>query len=141
MSDTAQQLLDRLKTADKVQAEIAARALKHLAKQDRSAFAGLGSRALKALIAARDLRVQWNLIVVLRIIELRPQDRLAAIDWLWERLNDPSSFTRTYAMQALWTLSLHDPALRRRLQPYVVEMKESGTPALRARARCLLAER
>jgi len=82
--------------------------------------------------------VRWNLMQVLGKIVLKPVQRGAANDWLFERLRDASPFTRTFALQALYELSREDEALHRRWLPIAEEFARNGTAAMRARARKLL---
>jgi hypothetical protein len=69
---------------------------------------------------------------------LKGADKALAVDLMFERLRDRSGLNRTMAMQALMDLSEQDKALRTRVMPMVLEFVESGTPAMRARARRLL---
>lgn len=119
-------------------AEPAARALKHRAEADPESLQPHGDELLRLALAADDLRVRWNLVVVLGLVPLAPAQRSAATDWLWERLDDASPLTRTLALQSLVDLSGKDPALRRRLRPIAEQFLEHGTAAMRARARRLL---
>src|ERR1700729_459192 len=87
---------------------------------------------------ATDVRVQWNLSIVLGRLPLKGQDKALVVDLMFERLCDPSGLNRTVAMQALMDLSEKDAALRARVVPIVREALEDGTPAMQARARKLL---
>jgi len=62
-----------------------------------------------------------------------------AVELMFERLRDKSGLNRTMAMQALVDLSEDDAKLRARVMPIVREFLENGTPAMRARAKRLLA--
>ena len=132
--------LKALRSPDTDAAETAARRLKKIAEADPATLHGLEKALLREALRAEDLRVRWNLIVVLGKLPLLGRDRDAAVDWMWERLRDGSPFTRTFAMQALMDLSEADEALRRRVLPVVREFAENGTAAMRARARKLLAK-
>jgi len=57
------------------------------------------------------------------------------VDWLFERLRDSSPLTRTFALQALMDLGKSDPALRLRAIPIAHKFAETGSAAMRARAR------
>ncbi len=87
---------------------------------------------------ARDVRVQWNLSLVLGRLPLRARDKAVVVDLMFERLRDPSGLNRTCALQALMDLSANDAALRRRVRTIMEEFMENGTPAMKARAKKLM---
>jgi hypothetical protein len=87
---------------------------------------------------AADVRVQWNLSIVLGRLPLKRADKALAVELMFERLRDKSGLNRTMAMQALMDLSGDDASLRSRVMPIVLEALEHGTPAMRARAKRLL---
>jgi hypothetical protein len=97
-----------------------------------------GKKLLSAAFEARDVRVQWNLSIVLGRLPLKGRDEDLAVELMFERLRDKSGLNRTMAMQALMDLSAADGALRRHVIPVVLEFVEHGTSAMRARARKLL---
>ena len=130
--------LTALRGRDKIIAEKAARSLRVVAKKSPSELKAHGAELLKLATVEPDLRVRWNLIAAIGKLELKPAQRDAAVDWLFERLRDPSPFTRTFALQALFDLSGEDEALRRRWLPIARDFAENGTAAMRARARKLL---
>lgn len=141
LASTPRELLTLLAHPEDGPAEPHARALKHLAERSPESFTGLGPQILKTALATEDLRIRWNLTVVLSLVPLSPRLRAAAVDWLFERLADPSSLTRVFALQSLWNLSSRDGELRARIQPVARRFVETGTTALRARARHLLEDR
>ena len=139
-------LVRSLRSENKAEAERAARSLKKIAEADRLALYGLRKALLKEAFRAEDIRVQWNLTIVLGRLPLTGRDKAVAIDLMFERLRDPSGLNRTFAMQALMDLSERDlsengMALRSRVLPIVREALEHGTPAMQARARRLLKTR
>jgi hypothetical protein len=54
-------------------------------------------------------------------------------------LNDKSRIVQTFAMQALFDLSANDAGQRRKLLPLFEGLARDGSPAVRARARKLIA--
>ena len=132
------ELVKALRGKDKVAAERAARGLKKIAEADRAALYGLRKELLKEAFRAADVRVQWNLTIVLGRLPLAGRDKAAVVDLMFERLGDASGLNRTMAMQALMDLSENDAALRARVTPIVREALETGSPAMRARAKRLL---
>ena len=131
-------LIRALSSPEKPEAERAARTLKKIAEADRAALYPYRKQILKAAFAARDVRVQWNLSLVLGRLALKGQDKAIAVDLMYERLTDKSGLNRTCAMQALMDLSESDATLRSRVLPILREALEHGTPAMKARAKLLL---
>ncbi len=131
-------LVDSLASPHKPTAERAARTLKKISEANRAILYPLRKQLLKAALAAQDIRVQWNLTIILGRLPLKGRDRDIAIELMYERLTDRSGLNRTCAMQALTDLSESDPALRARIMPIVHQALKHGTPAMQARARRLL---
>jgi hypothetical protein len=131
-------LVQALREPGKAGAERAARTLKKISEADAKALYAWRKQLLAQAFAAREVRVQWNLSIVLGRLPLKGADKALAVELMFERLRDPSGLNRTFAMQALMDLSAQDAALRARVMPIVVESLEQGTPAMRARARKLL---
>jgi hypothetical protein len=132
------ELVRQLGHDDKLVAERAARTLKKISERDAGALYAWRKALLAEAFRAVDVRVQWNLSIVLGRLPLKGQDKAVAVDLMFERLRDKSGLNRTLAMQALMDLSEKDAALRARVVPIVREALEGGTPAMRARARRLL---
>jgi hypothetical protein len=132
------ELVRLLRDKDKAVVEQSARTLKKIAERDGAALFAWRKRLLEEAFRAVDVRVQWNLTIVLGKLPLKGADKALAVDLMFERLQDKSGLNRTMAMQALMDLSVGDKALRARVMPFVLEFVEEGTPAMRARARRLL---
>src|SRR5580698_7934391 len=132
------ELIHALASKDKPAAERAARTLKKISEADRAILYPLRKLLLKAAFEAKDIRVQWNLSIVLGRLPLTGRDKAIVVDLMFERLGDPSGLNRTLAMQALMDLSEDDAALRARIVPIVREALDHGTPAMQARAKRLL---
>ena len=135
------ELVGLVRDRDKAVVERAARTLKKIAVRDRGALYTLRKALLKEAFRAVDVRVQWNLSIVLGRLPLKGADKGLAVELMFERLRDASGLNRTMAMQALMDLSEGDERLRARVLPIVRESLEGGTPAMRARARKLLGVR
>ena len=131
-------LVQRLRHRDKAVVERAARTLKKIAEADADVLFAWRKELLKEAFRAVDVRVQWNLSIILGRLPLKGADKALAVELLFERLRDVSGLNRTMAMQALMDLSKQDEALRARVMPIVLEFVLNGTPAMRARARKLL---
>jgi len=131
-------LLRMVASGSKVEAERAARTLKKIAEADRTALYGLRKQLLREAFRAQDVRVQWNLTIVVGRLPLTGRDKALAVELMFERLSDASGLNRTFALQGLMDLSEEDAELRARVLPFVRKALEDGTPAMRARARKLL---
>jgi hypothetical protein len=132
------ELVRRLGNKDKNASERAARTLKKISEADACALYAWRKALLAEALRATDVRVQWNLSIVLGRLPLKRRDKAVVVDLMFERLRDKSGLNRTVAMQALMDLSEKDAALRARALPIVREALEAGTPAMQARARKLL---
>jgi hypothetical protein len=135
------ELVRGLRGGDKAVEERVARTLKKVAEADAGALYAWRKALLKEAFRAVDVRVQWNLSIVLGRLPLKGEDKALAVELMFERLRDGSGLNRTMAMQALMDLSEGDVGLRARVMPIVREALEGGTPAMRARARRLLGVR
>ena len=133
-----EELVRRLRDQDKAVVERTARTLKKIAEADAGVLYAWRKVLLQAAFRAVDVRVQWNLSIVLGRLPLKGADKALAVELMFERLRDRSGLNRTMAMQALMDLSERDEGLRARVMPVVMEFVENGTPAMRGRARKLL---
>jgi hypothetical protein len=132
------ELVRRLRDGGKAVVERAARTLKKISEVDGAALFPWRKALMEEAFRATDVRVQWNLSLVLGRLPLRGRDKAVVVDLMFERLRDRSGLNRTCALQALMDLSANDVALRRRVRPIVEEFVENGTPAMKARARKLM---
>jgi hypothetical protein len=132
------ELVRRLGHKEILVVERAARTLKKISEADAGALYAWRKALLAAALCATDVRVQWNLSIVLGRLPLKGRDKAVVVDLMFERLRDKSGLNRTLAMQALMDLSEKDVALRTRVLPIVHEALEGRTPAMQARARKLL---
>jgi hypothetical protein len=132
------ELVGLLRDGDKRVVERAARTLKKISERDAGALFGWRKALIKEAFRAVDVRVQWNLSIVLGRLPLKGADKAVVVELMFERLRDGSGLNRAMAMQALMDLSEGDEGLRARVMVIVREALEGGTPAMRARARKLL---
>jgi hypothetical protein len=132
------ELVERLRDTDKAIIERTARTLKKISEVDGAALFGWRKALIEESFRATDVRVQWNLTLVLGRLPLRGRDKALVVDLMFERLQDRSGLNRTCALQALMDLSANDATLRGRVRPIVEEFIENGTPAMKARARKLM---
>lgn len=137
-AEVCERLVRQLGDKEILIAERAARTLKKISEADAGKLYAWRKALVAAAFKATDVRVQWNLSIVLGRLPLKGQDKAVVVDLMYERLQDRSGLNRTLAMQALMDLSENDAALRARVTPVVREALEGGTPAMQARARKLL---
>ena len=132
------ELVRRLRDKDKATVERTARTLKKISEADPARLFHWRKALIEETFRAADVRVQWNMTIVLGRLPLKGQDKAVVVDLMFERLRDKSGLNRTMAMQALMDLSERDAGLRTRVMPIVQESLDNGTPAMQARAKKLL---
>jgi hypothetical protein len=85
------------------------------------------------------IEVRWHMAQILPRLPLTPRERAVAVDVLFDYLKDRSSIVRTLAMQGLADFAARDANLRTKILPFLEELTQIGTAAMRARGRKLLA--
>jgi hypothetical protein len=96
-------------------------------------------RSLLNTIANIDQQeVRWHVAQMIPRLNLTPTERVRAVGILFAYLSLKSKIVRTFALQALVSLSYNDSDLRRRVIKILRDVIETGTPALKARGRKLL---
>lgn len=97
-------------------------------------------RELLGLLAeAEQIELRWHLAAMIPRLRLTPAESQRAAAALHRHLEDHSSIVKTFALQGLANLAREDATLRPKLKQLLAEAEHSGTPAMRARARKLLA--
>ncbi len=94
---------------------------------------------IKLAARATQQELRWHLAQMLPRLTLDTVEHRAAVRVMFAYLNDPSKIVKTFAMQALADFARNDRALRRRLPRILADILQSGSPAMQARARKLLA--
>jgi hypothetical protein len=94
---------------------------------------------LLAETAQQEMR--WHLAVMVPRLKLRSAECRRVAEILQRYLEDRSSIVRTCAMQGLSDLTLQDASLRPMVFDLLRSLTRTGTPAMRARGRILLAQR
>ncbi len=84
--------------------------------------------------------VRWHLAVMIPRLLLDPQERERAIAALSLFFDDRSSLVKTAAIQGLAELSRGNPELEGDMVDLLERTCRTGTPAMKARSRILLAE-
>jgi hypothetical protein len=95
---------------------------------------------LGLLAEADQIELRWHLAAMIPRLRLTPAERHRAATTLQLYLDDRSSIVKTFALQGLTDLSRDDAPLRGKVKHHLEDAVQSGTPAMRARARHLLKE-
>jgi hypothetical protein len=93
---------------------------------------------LGLLVEAEQIELRWHLAAMIPRLRLTPAEHQRAVAALHHYLNDRSSIVKTFALQGLADLAQDDAALRGSVKQLLEDAVQSGTPAMRARARKLL---
>jgi HEAT repeat protein len=93
---------------------------------------------LGLLAESEQIELRWHLAAMVPRLHLTPAERQRAIAALHHYLNDRSSIVKTSALQGLADLAQDDGALRGKVKQLLEDAVQSGTSAMRARARNLL---
>lgn len=94
---------------------------------------------IKLAARATQHELSWHLAQMLPRLTLSAVEHHVALRIMFSYLNDPSKIVKTFAMQALADFAQNDRVLRRRLPKILAAVLQSGSPAMQARARRLLA--
>jgi hypothetical protein len=94
---------------------------------------------LGPVAAIEQQEVRWHVAQMIPRLDLDAGERSLAVDILLGYTEDQSKIVKTFAMQALADLALVDDGLRARVVPTLVELTETGSPAMKSRGRRLLA--
>jgi len=101
---------------------------------------GYQERLLREVAGVEQQEVRWHLAQMIPRLALDDAEREKAVALLTAFLEDESRIVQVNAMQALADLAAGDRALRREVVPLVQRLMETGSPAVRARGRKLLAK-
>jgi len=84
--------------------------------------------------------VRWHMAQILPRLNLNHNEKIDVVNTLLAYLSDNSSIVRTFVMQAFADIAKTDEELRLSLRDHISELAATGTPAMKARGRKLLAE-
>jgi hypothetical protein len=93
---------------------------------------------LGLLAEAKQIELRWHLAAMVPRLRLTSPERHRASAALQRYLEDRSSIVKTFALQGLVELARNDAGLRGKVAQLLEDAVQSGTPAMRARARKLL---
>jgi hypothetical protein len=95
---------------------------------------------LGLLDETQQAELRWHLAAMIPRLALTPGERRKAADVLESLLKDRSSIVKTFALQALADLALPDREMLASAVEKLRAATRSGTPAMKARGRKLLAK-
>jgi hypothetical protein len=127
----SENVLVRMRAADAV--EKATRERRKLLQPYKKELLGL-------LSEAEEQELRWHLAAIVPRLELNASERQRAAAWLENYLDDRSSIVKTFALQGLADLAIKTASLRGKVLETLREAARSGTPAMKARSRKLLAQ-
>ena len=132
-------LVQGIEAADECVRMRAADALEKVTREHPEWLRPFKRRLLRLAAGGTQQEVRWHLAQMLPRLPLGPAERREAIAIVDGYLDDRSGIVRTSALQALAELGGDDPATAPMVRRRLLRAAESGTPAMQARARKLLA--
>lgn len=84
--------------------------------------------------------VRWHVAPLFSRMALTAKERRVAVEILAEYLKDKSKIVKTFSMQALADIAARDEKLRRPLIKQLEKLTRTGSPAMQARGKKLLAK-
>jgi len=96
-------------------------------------------KLIRELATTDQKEIRWHLAQMIPRLELNAQQRRHVNRALLSYLTDRSSIVRTFAMQALVDIAKDAPTLMPAVRRRIIKLTNTGTPAMRARGRKLLA--
>jgi hypothetical protein len=93
---------------------------------------------LGLLAEAEQIELRWHLAAMVPRLRLTAPERRRAAAALWRYLDNRSSIVKTFALQGLADLARDDSVLQGKVRLLLEQAVQSGTLAMKARARKLL---
>ena len=135
---TLKQLVEAANDSRSVVSIRAANALKKVQERKPERLLPYAGKLVRCALQCEELRTRWNLTLVVGELPLGGRDRKLAVELMFEALNSPSGFLRTFAMQGLFNFADGDQSLRPRIRTVIEQALEDSSAAVRSRARKLL---
>ncbi|HTS35947.1 MAG TPA: hypothetical protein VMH04_09765 [Candidatus Solibacter sp.] len=88
---------------------------------------------------ATQAELRWHLALMLPRLHLTPAERMRAVSTVRPYLDDPSSIVRTCALQGMADLAEGNRKIEAEVVGFLEKALRNGTPAMKARARKLMA--
>jgi hypothetical protein len=96
------------------------------------------AQLLYLLAEAEQIELRWHLAAMVPRLRLTAPERRRAAAALQRYLDNRSSIVKTFALQGLFDLYRNDAGMRPNVKQLLEDAVQSGTPAMKARARKLL---
>lgn len=132
-------LIAGLWSADELVRMRAADAAEKVTRTKRELLQPYKKELLGLLAEESQQEVRWHLAAMIPRLSLTAKERQIAADSLHAYLEDRSSIVKTFALQGLADLAEGDPSMRPAVIELLRESTRSGTAAMKARSRKLLA--
>jgi hypothetical protein len=117
----------------------AADAAEKVSRQKPELLQPFKAELLGLLAETTEQEVRWHMAQMIPRLSLTTAERAHAASTLRAYLDDRSSIVKTFAMQGLADLALADKELLPSAMELLERLTQTGTPAMRARGRKLLA--
>lgn len=117
----------------------AADALEKLTRDRPGLLAKHRRHLLDSMLRWEQQEIRWHVALMIPRMDLTTKQRVQAAERLKAYLEDPSIIVRTCAMEGLAELELGEPGTLPWVEPLIEELTMTGTAAMRARGRKLLA--
>ena len=96
-------------------------------------------KLIRELATTDQKEIRWHLAQMIPRLKLDARQRKHVYRTLLSCLTDRSSIVRTFAMQALVDIAKDAPTLMPAVRRRIIKLTNTGTPAMKARGRKLLA--
>lgn len=133
------QLFDGMRSDDPVLAMRCADVAEKVTAQHADWLTPYRSLLLGPLMDIEQQEVRWHVVPMLSRLTLDGPEADRVMDWLEAATQDRSSIVRTMVMQAMADLAIAHPRLAAKVRRHIEELTVTGSPAMRARGRRLLA--
>lgn len=97
-------------------------------------------KLLQQVAKIEQQEVRWHVAQLFSRLKLAPEERRAVVEILHNYLNDKSRIVKTFSMQALADIAEQDAGLRAPIIKQLQELTRTGSPAMQARGKKLLAK-
>jgi HEAT repeat protein len=134
------QLMDGLWSEDPLVRMRAADAAEKVTRENPNLLRPYKRELLGLMAEAKQQELRWHLAAMVPRLPLDSTERKLAAALLNGYLEDRSSIVKTSALQGLADLAQDEPSIRSHVTDALQEATRSGTPAMKARSRRLLAQ-
>ena len=134
------QLVEHMWDSDPVVAMRAADAVEKITRARQASLQPFKQELLGLADEASERELRWHLALMFPRLQLSSAERWQICGVLRNYLEDTSSLVKTFALQALFDISRPELRLRAETEEILKAAARTGTPAMRARARILLAQ-